>query len=309
MNREFARNITLFAQLLAIGPLAAAALTFLRATDGGPVISPLINSTPLLGAIIAIAIIVIAAITGILDARFFGPRSGLAGAGLILLWASWRTGETGLLLTSSAKAPAMLAIEGALIGILTLLVIERIAIQAVHHASPSTSGSPAPLNPPDADALDALRFHALLRPSSLVAILAAILSGGLAAWLIAFHGAKGQTLFAAILAGIAAGAAAAIVSAGSGGSARPGNAKAGPADPVLSASAAMAILGILAPLAATIIHKGNLANAILTGNLFNPSHLGAFDWAAGALLGVPVGLGWAGAHAQGPETHSAPASS
>ncbi len=349
MSREFFRNVALFVELLAIGPLVSMLVTFLHGADGGPVISPLVNASPLLGAGIMCLILLAALLVGIADARFFGPRSGLAAAGFILGWSGWRTGEIGSLLRTGGHPEVPLAIEGLVIGAAALYIVREIALvgsifmpSPAHHSQGSANASqvdhrikyfavggiwgslvvgsmvrPALAHRPGsagdlglreslANISPALHFRTFLRPTSMLAIGAATIAAGLVAWLMAFHGAKGQTLFAAFLGGIAAGAAAAIVSAGSSDSQDDV-----PADPVLSASLGMVLLAVIAPLAAVIIHgvpgSKALDSAIMTGNLFHLSHIGALDWAFGALMGVPVGLGWAGAHAQITTEDSSPA--
>lgn len=294
-NKELVRNVVLVIELFAIGPLLGNLLTFLRSTDGGPAITPLLNSTPLTGLLIGLVVLAGAALVGVVDARIFGARSGLGGAGIMFGWAALHTGRTEDLLRvySSTDLIPRLCAEGIVCGLALLWIVRRIIVQAPPAHDPGSQGSAG-------DPIEA-GWSSLIRPSSLVAALAAMVGAGVAAWLVAFHGSKGQTIFATFIGGIAAGAASAVVSAG-------GDSKDAkrPVDPVLSACLGMVILGILAPLTLLVL-KSSAPSAAFSGELFRRSlaQIHAFDWAAGALLGIPVGLGWAGAHAQAPSRENA----
>ena len=281
VSTELLRNGLFFIEALAIGPLVGGILTMLRSVDGGPAVTPLLSSTPGIGALAGFVILVAASVVGMLDGRFFGPRSGLAGAGVILAWAAMYTGRTDELLRvhSGTELMTRFAVEGIVACIVVVWTVQRIIRNPLHDGS-NTAAS----------------LKTLFRGSSMVAALGAAVAGGVVAWLTAFHGAKGQTLFAAVLGGIAAGAAAAIVSAGA-----DSKDEQRPADPVLTAALGLMVLAIVGPFTILIL-KAPLPSAAFTGELFRRSiaQVHAFDWAAGALIGIPMGLGWAGAHAQAP---------
>jgi len=117
-----------------------------------------------------------------------------------------------------------------------------------------------------------------------VSLLAGVAAGGVVAWFCAVTDLKGQTLMAGVLAAIAAGAASHLA----------GNAMHSSVSPVPSLLA-MALLGLVGPLLARGMHGEHVVEAVYGGALFGPGRLMSLDWAAGALLGVPIGMGWAGA--------------
>ncbi len=292
---ELYRNIALVVQIFAIGPLVGSLLMFLRATDGGPGVTPLLNSTPVVGAIIGAAILLAACVVGLIDAKLFGTRSGLAGAGVILAWGAWHTARTEDLLRVYPRS--QIVSRGVFEALIAAIVIVWLVNTMARMAMASAEGSG---NAP----IPQTGLAALTRPHVLLAAFASLVAAGVVGWLVAFHGAKGQTLFAGAMGGIAAGAASAIVSAGADHSSASDHR---PVDPVLPAVLGMAVLGVLTPLSMLVFHASPFV-ANLPGG-FRLAQMHAFDWAQGALIGIPVGLGWAGAHAQGavPRSASAPA--
>jgi hypothetical protein len=284
MSREFIRNIAVTLQLILLGPLVGGLLTMLRAGDGGTSVSPLLASSPALGLILLVVISVLAAIIGLVDGRVFGVRSGMRGMGIILGWAAINTGRTEdiLRINSPMAVSIKFAAESLVISIAVVWFVRQLAVMT-ERAERTATGEKGP----------ELAVASMARGPSLMAAGAACVGGLVGAWFAAFHGAKGQTLFAGMIGGIAAGAFAAIVSAGS-------ESKSGQrtVDPVISACLGMALASVVAPFSIAFFNGPDpLANA-LAGKLFRIGHLNGLDWAAGALVGIPVGLGWAGAHAQ-----------
>ncbi|GMV27743.1 MAG: hypothetical protein AMXMBFR58_37740 [Phycisphaerae bacterium] len=271
------RNLTLVVQLFAIGPLVAGAITLLRAADGGNAVTPLLSESPLMGALAGLLVVAGACVIGLVDARFFGARSGLAGAGVVLGWAALYSGRTEdlLRLYPAGWVSAAMMIEGLVASAAVIWSVQRMARAA---SAGTASGT------------DRTAWRTLVSQTSILAVVAGVVAGGVVAYFVAFYGSKGQTLFAGSMAGIAAGAAAAVVSAGSDGS-KP------VADPVFSAAVAMALLAVIGPATIVGLHSDPLGSA-LAGTLRPLGHLNAFDWTGGALMGIPIGLGWAGAHAQ-----------
>jgi hypothetical protein len=58
---------------------------------------------------------------------------------------------------------------------------------------------------------------------------------------------------------------------------------------------ALAVLGLAGPLVAKGVQGSRLVEATYAGELLALARPLSLDWAAGALLGVPLGLAWAGA--------------
>ena len=87
---------------------------------GGSDATPLLSTTPALGILMAAAALLIALAVGAAAARLVGTMAGLTTAGLIVAWATWRTGTVDeLVRTAQSGRPLVsLAIEGLIFGVL-----------------------------------------------------------------------------------------------------------------------------------------------------------------------------------------------
>ena len=105
-------------------------------------------------------------------------------------------------------------------------------------------------------------------------------AGALAAWLVAVTPLKGQDVMAAVAAGAAAAAAARL------------------ADirvPLAPVAVPLAVLAVLGPVAGLVLSgSGDVVAASYQGALAPIAQITPLDWIAGALLGIPLGAGWAG---------------
>jgi hypothetical protein len=111
----------------------------------------------------------------------------------------------------------------------------------------------------------------------------AAVAAGLAVFLIAVSGVKGQTFAAALIGALAAGAAAQTVASSK-------NFHVTPVTPIL----AIALVALAGPIIASVLHGPRLIDAVYAGNVFALARPLSLDWAAGSVIGVPIGLGWAG---------------
>jgi hypothetical protein len=57
----------------------------------------------------------------------------------------------------------------------------------------------------------------------------------------------------------------------------------------------MVVAAVAAPVVAKFMHGDTLLSVLYADRLMMAAKPLPVDWAAGALLGVPVGMGWAGA--------------
>lgn len=287
MSREVIRNIVLAVELLLLGPLVGKLLTLLHAPDGGHAVTPLLSGSPALGIVLLVVVLFLASIVGILDGRAFGVRSGMAGMGCILGWAAFNTGKIEDILRDAAPLTISikLAVEGLIISVAAVLFVRQLAMMSERDGQHGTGPGPE------------LAISSLVRAPSLLAAGAACVGGLVGAWFVAFHGAKGQTLFAGLIGGIVAGGMAAVISAGS-------ESKSGArtVDPVISACMGLGLASVVAPFSIAFLSGSDPLASALAGKMFPLGHLSGLDWAAGALVGIPIGLGWAGAHtAQDPK--------
>jgi hypothetical protein len=259
--------------LFVLGPLALLLTASLRAIDGSGEASLLVGRSPTQGLLMGVGAILIALVVGVVGARLLGARRGLFSAGLVLAWAAWGTGHVDKVLgqTNSSQTLWMFAAEAAL---LTLLGGACAWVILKIKPKPITFNAQAPIEirPEPSSLLDS---------SALPAIGASLLAAALVAWLLAFDTQKGQTIGAAIIAAMIGTMVARMVSQS--------------VSPALFV-AAVGVLGIVGPAAATFIHPSasGPARAALAGTLFALARPMPFDWLAGAMIGVPLGLAWAG---------------
>ncbi|MFO0832709.1 MAG: hypothetical protein U0637_12815 [Phycisphaerales bacterium] len=271
----------LLASLLAIGPLCSSLMGASRDADGGRAVSMLVGGdTPhTLGA--GLLIFAGALAVGWVGSRFFSISIGFSCAGFVIAWGAWRTGTFDAMIrrTHTGAELPMLACEGAL----ALLASAAIAWICWH-----ASRAHRPGGPPKPEHQTFLSHFATARDAGAVprvAVISIALSaaaGAAAAYFAAATPMKGQAVFAAFLGAIAAGAASQFAAQSMQGSTTP----------------VSVVLGLALPaIAGPLLAKGD---ASLTAHTYANTVLPLakvmpLDWSAGALLGAPVGLGWAGA--------------
>lgn len=280
------RNIILFASLLVIGPAAGWLLSIVHAPDGAVRTTPLNSASPLMALVLAVVGLVAALTAGCIPARLYGARPGMSTFGIVAGWMALRTANIDELLRDSAspsRALVRLAIEGAIFGVIGLagmFVLERAGWPVDKVLHPQRDGRPGSLK-------------LLARPAGVQALLAAIAAGGAVGWLVAIESLRGQAVMAGVCAGIAAGAAAYLALTAT---LPHGERPASAGDSALVAMCAIAVLAIVGPLSALVLQGGSgAAAAAVKGNLFSLANLNGLDWIAGGMMGVPIGLGWAGA--------------
>jgi len=286
------RWIIPLAALLILGPMAGLLTAALHAPDGSTHSTILLNQTPLLGLVAVAAAFALATLAGVISSRLHGPSAGLFTAGLVLAWSAWGTGNIDQILrrTQSGSIFWTLAIEGAIVGVLGCLaaaVILACARRPANDVAPETA-SPGLLGgiirqfrdiagpPGDGDDENAKRLAA-----AGVAFILALGAAAIGAWLLARESLKGQTLAAAVVAGVLA---AGIGHAG---------------DQRARATlffAVLAILAIAAPLAAALKYSdpAGAVRAAYASSLLPLARIMPLDWIAGAFLGIPIGISWAG---------------
>lgn len=287
--------------LFALGPLALLLMSSVRAVDGSREVSILLCAAPAKGLAALGVVMLIACAAGIGGALISGQRRGLLSAGIVLAWAAYATGHIDTMLANSITTKSgtssvllMLALEGLIVGVLSALVawiILRVPMLAFAERA-ARAGEFARAHPAHASGTLSIREpHALFSARAPVAIAAAILGAGVVVWVLAFDSSKGQTLAAAIFAGLAAAAA--------------GRTLAATLSPMLFV-AAIGLLAAASPVAAMVLHSGGnagvsgggtgsaaLSTAALAGTLFRLARPLPLDWLAGALVGIPLGLAWA----------------
>lgn len=236
-----------------LGPIAGLLAAQLTDAAGGPHATLLVTQSPLLGAACALGVAVIAAIAGLLGVRIGTPNVGLFSAGIVLCWASARSGRVDEIIAVSRQSPFhRFVIEGLLTALVALLLIEVVRRFRRH----------TPAEPP------------LLLSAR--ALGAGLIGAAFTAWLFAVDAAKGQTLAAAVASGIVGAAVARMMLV---------------SIPPRLIAVLPVVLGILSPLVAHLITTDVVA-ASIDGSLFRLALITPLDWLAGGLIGIPLGLAW-----------------
>jgi hypothetical protein len=265
--------------LFILGPIAAHFTSALRAADGGGQTSLFLNTSPLSGILAGLLALALALGIGIIGARFIEGRSGLLAAGFVLAWAAWGGGRVDRILarTQTSSTLYTLAIEAA------VLALAAVAVAFIILRIPTR----VPRFIAAGDTTRDRTTHIHREPTAFVdkalpiAILAAAAGAALGGWLIAQDFLKGQTFAAAAVGGVLAAAAGRLVSQ-----------RITPAAFFLG----LMLVAIAGPIIATFLHPSALgpARAALAGTLFPLARPLPLDWLAGAFVGIPLGLWWAG---------------
>ncbi len=236
--------------------------TLLAANGGlGPTIFQAVS--PGAAASGMLAATAVAAVIAVGLARMESPLTGLAVVGAGMCW--WATDLEGMRAVLMDGSPPLTAADGMAwtlaVLILSWLVMTRgRSVADVHPAV--VGGSPDPLC-----STDALRMLAC----GLVALPVV--------WMFALNDLRGQAVIATAVGGVAAG----VVGRMAAPHVQP---MLLPAGVVLAGTAAMWVVGMMLP--------EDVAIAWARGDLPNLARPAPIDWAAGALLGTPLGFHWGG---------------
>lgn len=295
MLKAVFRWVLVVASLLFIGPFAARMLGSVRDVDGGHAVTILVNGDMGRALVGGLLVFAAAAVVGLVGSHFLSLNTGMMSAGLVLAWGAWSEGATdgGTLenivrRAGNGKDLPLLAIESL---VLTLLAagLTWAMVRVAHRAQQPVTDPTAPVKAgvgAKAEAgAPALIYGKGDKPqfALLGSMLAAVGVCGILAWLLAVSGAKGQTFAAALIGAIGAGAAAQTAASSK-------EFHVTPVTPIL----AMALVALAGPLIAMGMHDGRVVDAVYAGTVFSLARPLSLDWAAGAVIGVPIGLGWAG---------------
>jgi hypothetical protein len=295
MFKAVLRWVLVIVSVLLVGPLASRMLQGLRDVDGGHAVTILVNGNLGKGLVAGLAVFAAAGVVGIIGSYFLSLNTGLLSAGLVLAWGAFSEAASGggvsrpgtleniVRRAGGGQDLPMLAIEGFLVTV-AAAALAWLMVRVAHRAQQTASGS-EPSGGPD-------RQPALIYGSGQgspwqalgLSMLAAIGVAAFAAWFLAASGAKGQTFAAALVAGLLAGLAAQTTASSKGYHLTP-------VAPMLG----IALVALAGPLIARAMAGGNIVELVYAGKVFSLARPLSLDWASGAMIGVPVGLGWAGA--------------
>ena len=279
--RATCRWVLILGSLLGVGPLTSELLSGLRDVDGGRAVTLLINGD-VGGAVVATLVLVAAVlVVGSLGARFFSLGTGYFCAGAVLAWAGSALGSLEGIVrrAGSGKDLYVLGVEG-------LIVTVGAAGAVVWFARLAGGGTQGPRGTWVERAVFAEPAPLKGRgPHPAGALCAAVAAAGVAVWFIALSGDRTQTLAATITGGIASGAVAHLLHA---------HRRFTPVMPIL----AVAVVALAGPVAAVFVEGDRLVAHVYDGTVLGLARPVSLDWAAGALIGVPLGMSWAGASAE-----------
>ena len=275
------RWIFILACALAIGPAVSMPLVRLQDADGGHAVTMLLSASTAQGVIATLAVVIAAAAVAAIGAWFFSAGTAFACSGLVLGWGAWRMADADAILrrTRDGSDLARVSIENALIVLIaaSLTVLIGVLTMRRQTAKMIRPDSPAGYLATDAKGRGSMSVAA-------ISFGAGTLAAGIVAFLGAATMAKGQAVFAACLAGIAAGVVCHLVARGQNGL----------ATPTLVVLCAL-LPATAGPIVAQAMHGSRIMDATFGGSLLPLARIVSLDWACGLMLGVPVGLGWAGA--------------
>ncbi|HED54149.1 MAG TPA: hypothetical protein ENJ00_08105 [Phycisphaerales bacterium] len=257
MSRPIRTLLALAFAFLVLGPVAGLLVGSLRGTDGGTQATLFVGQSPVQGVLAGLGVFVLATVAGIVGGRAAGLNIALMSAGLVFSWAAWLSGRIDEIVEVSRVSPMQpLIAEGAFVALMLVGMVALTRRFAPFEPDPETEVGPSAVA---------------------VALVAGLAISSAAAWLIAIEPLKGQTIGAAAVAGLVGAATARLVFLRL------------PGWTVIALPAALAILG---PLATQAIAGDGYVRDVFGQTLFHLGWIMPMDWAAGALIGIPIGLAW-----------------
>lgn len=278
MIRSSLRWVLILGCLVVLGPLAARLTGGLRDASGGPATTLLVNATGGWALVAGVVSVGLAAGSGLLGGWAFTMGTGLTCAGLVLAWARWGLGTLEGIVRRAGDGSdlVLLGVEGLAVGLLALGVGALIVGAANRRQAEGGKGRGLLI-------LEA-ESESKRRSATIAGVVAGAAAGALVTWLCAVTELRGQTLLAVVIGGIGAGAASHLAGHSMRASLSP-----------LPAMAGLALVAGVSPLIAKGMHGEAMLAAVYGGKVLPLARPVSLDWAAGALLGVPIGMGWAGA--------------
>lgn len=278
MRMNITRWIARIATLCVLGPIAAKLAQQLHAPDGSEHASFLVSESPVQGALVLGAVLMITFVSGVVIARLANRRESMLNMAFILGWVAWTNGRMGELFRVEQNAFVMLAIEGALIGVVVLFAL------IVATSTDATDDRPSRVVPSE-----------LFKGKGSLMLGSAALSALAVAWVFGQTDLPGQSIWAAFAGGIVAGLIGTMVMQSSGSGAKGIQSKR--QDPELIGFgpmiAGVLLAGVLAPIIGMFVPgSSGVLDSIGSGSLPGWLAVSPVSWSVGALLGVPIGWGW-----------------
>jgi hypothetical protein len=281
MRQAIVSNTIMLVALLLAGPVAWVLMRGLDDAQGGHGTSLVLSSSPVMGVARGLGVVLISAAVGVISARMVSLQWAMWNSGVVLAWAASGLGSMTQIVQARGEATGvlpMLAAEAALLAVMVVplaMVIEKIASGTAQMGTRSEDEDDEPLG----------KRRALLAGAVVVAGAGVAVIAGLA--MISNH--VGQGVFAVIIGCMAGGVGASILRPAA--LHRAGGQKAidGIGWPIV-AGAMLAGVGSLLAMHVMGPRAGRLTEAVLGVTLWGGGRITPMAWAAGALMGAPLGL-------------------
>ncbi len=250
--------------LLAVGPVAGWATSAHRGIDGSAHATMLVGASPVSGVLGHLGALALAAAMGVVSARLVSGRYGLFAAGMVLAWGAARTGRVEEVLAAQPTSGVLmtLAVEGLVLAVvvagLAWLVCRDTYQERAKDRERALSGETA------------------------LGVASALVAGSVGAWLAAQDDVKGQTIAAAVVAGALGATLARVL-----------------AHRCVGWAVVLGVClgGVVGPLLGLSASAGQVLEGLYSGGISTTAaslaRIAPLDWAAGALMGAPVGMSWA----------------
>ncbi len=247
--------------LLVVGPIVGRVVGEVRSPTGGPDATMLVSDS--LSRSIGATLVAMAAASfmGVLGARLVSVKTGMFVAGAVLIWPAFTSAAVaGVIRESQSAGPLWrLALEGLLLGAIAVGATVLISRAGSRHEGEDEVAAP------------------LGSAETAIVIGAAALVGGVAAWVVAREGLKGQTFAAGAIAGVAAGVVGRVAAHQAA---------------MAAYMVGMAVLAAAGPALAAGIDGGDIVGETYANTLIPLGWLAPLDWIGGAFFGLPLGITW-----------------
>ncbi|MBO6514678.1 MAG: hypothetical protein JJ974_12005 [Phycisphaerales bacterium] len=281
--------------LCVFGPIAGGLMASLRGVDGSRHATLFVSDSILGGLFVLFGVFFLAMIAGVIATKMVSLREGVLNLGLVLGWGAWGAGEVGEALRSAPDSGSIvkLAIEGFAVLVLTVWMLRVMTkVRGVGDGGDEgTDGCVALSN----SKLVALREHAGLT-GMLVGV--GLVVSMVMVWLQVQSDLSGQAVWGGFIGSAAAGVLGGMLiqnhSMGSSGKHGRGGKRS--SDGVVSLIPVMVgvmLGGVFGPLVGMVTPgSGRLLQAIASGEMPGFLVMSSVSWAAGAMIGTPVGYSW-----------------
>ncbi len=303
--------------LCVLGPIAGGLMASLRSVDGSPYATVLVSDSLVGGLFVLLGVFFLAMIAGVIATKAVSLREGVLNLGLVLGWGAWGAGEVGEALRSAPESGSIvkLAVEGVLVLVLTgwmLVVLRKVATGKDESDS--------------CVRLDRSVFGGMIQqlPVTLMLIGIGALASMVMVWLQVQTDLSGQAVWGGFIGAALAGVLGGLIIqnhnmsvSGVSGAGRARNqpvvtnrflemltkmivsAQSGQSNRDRSEVSLVAVMlgillaGVIGPLVGLVMPgSGKLLQSIAAGDLPGFLVMSSLSWAAGAMIGTPVGYSW-----------------